>query len=903
MQDRHTARLTFVLLRTALFLLLAIGLFVAPSERLKAQDPPPNNPATGTPTLVGPLVVGEVLRVDTSSIADLDGLTNPGFTYTWYADGGLLRVLTAVNEYKISPDDAGNTLFVQVHFEDDLGNRESIEVQSPSLIAPVAPESPWNLSASLGDPGELDLSWSAPDCDHFSCWISLNNMNGVGDGGSDITGYTVQWKLASGSWGVASHVSEADVTTTTYTVTGLNASETYTVRVLARNAVGRGIPSTELTVSGTDINIGPVISGLSLPTFFETNPRDVTTYVATDPENDSITWSLSGVDARFFRIDNGVLWFDTAGDFEDPRDAGRNNAYNLNVHATDGANKALFRVVVVVSEVDEAPVISGPSAKKVQANAGTLVHTYSAKDPEGKTFTWSLAGDDASHFTLEQGTLSFSSPPDLNAPLDADQDNNYQVTVQANVESTLGSRALGELEVTVSVVARIQPPRTISGGGGGGGGGGPPPVPVPSDKDFDWNVTRDIEELDKGNDIPTGMWSDGHTLWIIENASGADSVFAYELEGGDRQEDREFELDRRNRFSHGIWSNGETAWIADSGQDRIFAYVLESGERDEAREFELAERNRDPRGIWADAEMLYVLDSVKDALFVYDFETGELLTEHALDKLNNSPRGIWSDGVTLWVSDDGAKRLFAYEFEADALKRNEDLEFTFRSLLKAGNGSPRGIWSDGDVMYVVDERDDKVYTYNIPDAIIARLGSLSLHEVELEEFSPNRFEYADSVAYDLAATTVAAVATQETAKVMIEPADADGDPENGHQVTLGSETAITVTVTSADGSRTKAYVVQVSKPPCLSGLAEDLLSEVTFVGGSVSELEACARSFDVSAFYHYADGVWTAFFLDAPEFLRQSFGNLFAEGLPPDTSLIAKREPTPIAASSAGGQE
>ena len=206
-------------------------------------------------------------------------------------------------------------------------------------------------------------------------------------------------------------------------------------------------------------------------------------------------------------------------------------------------------------------------------------------------------------------------------------------------------------------------------------------------------------------------------------------------------------------------------------------------------------------------------------------------------------------------------------------------------------------------MYVVDEQDDKVYTYNIPDAIIAQLASLSLNELELEEFSPHRFEYAASVAYDLAATTVAAVATQETAKVMIEPADADGDPENGHQVTLGSETAITVTVTSADGSRTKAYVVQVSKPPCLSGLTEERLSEVAFAGGSISELEACARSLNVTAFYHYADAVWTAFFLDAPEFLSQSFGNRFAEGLPPDISLIAKREPAPIAASSASGQE
>ena len=480
--------------------------------------------------------------------------------------------------------------------------------------------------------------------------------------------------------------------------------------------------------------------------------------------------------------------------------------------------------------------------------------------------------------------------------------------VTATVATDTGSPASysvgtpGSAMVTVQDNVTTRPVTTTSGGGGGGGG--PPPVPIPSDADFDWNVTRDIESLDPDNELPTGIWSDGGTLWVIENsASGADRVFAYDLLTGERKPDTEFELESRNRFSHGIWSDGEIVWVADSGQDQLFAYVLESGERDEAREFALAERNRDPRGIWSDGEVMYVLDSVKDALFAYKLATAELLAEYPLDKLNQSPRGIWSDGVTIWVSDDGAKRLFAYEVDGEALSRNEDLEFTFRSLLKAGNGNPRGIWSDGDIMYVVDEQDHKVYTYNIPDATIAQLASLSLDELELEEFSPHRSEYAASVAYDLAATTVAAVATQETAKVIIEPADADGDPENGHQVTLGSETAITVTVTSADGSRTKAYVVQVSKPPCLSGLTEERLSEVAFAGGSISELEACARSLNVTAFYHYADAVWTAFFLDAPEFLSQSFGNRFAEGLPPDTSLIANREPAPIAASSAGGQE
>ena len=134
--------------------------------------------------------------MDTSSIADADGLTNPSFSYTWLADDDLstpeafLRGGGFRGEYEVSPGDAGLTLIVQVHFNDDKGNPESFKVQATSVVAATVPAAPGDLSASLGDPGELDLSWSAPACDR-PCWISIDNTSGVGDGGSDIIGYTV----------------------------------------------------------------------------------------------------------------------------------------------------------------------------------------------------------------------------------------------------------------------------------------------------------------------------------------------------------------------------------------------------------------------------------------------------------------------------------------------------------------------------------------------------------------------------------------------------------------------------------------------------------------------------------------------------------------------------------------
>ena len=196
--------------------------------------------------------MGEVLRVDTSSIDDPNGFTNRDFSFTWLADndlmelGAFLRAGTLYNAYEIPPYDFGMTIKVQIHFADDLGNREVIVLQAPSAVAAAAPDQPRNLSASPGGPGELNLSWSTPAvCGFtlgFGCWLTVNRMFNVGDGGSDITGYTVQWKLSSGDWGRASDVSEAEITEISYTITGLVSSNTYAVRVRARNVAGLGTP-------------------------------------------------------------------------------------------------------------------------------------------------------------------------------------------------------------------------------------------------------------------------------------------------------------------------------------------------------------------------------------------------------------------------------------------------------------------------------------------------------------------------------------------------------------------------------------------------------------------------------------------------------------------------------------
>ena len=79
------------------------------------------------------------------------------------------------------------------------------------------------------------MSWEAP----------------ASDGGSDITGYRVQWKSGSEDYdGSAGSTRQAEITdpaSRTHTITGLTDGVEYTVRVIAVNDVGDGPPSDEAT--------------------------------------------------------------------------------------------------------------------------------------------------------------------------------------------------------------------------------------------------------------------------------------------------------------------------------------------------------------------------------------------------------------------------------------------------------------------------------------------------------------------------------------------------------------------------------------------------------------------------------------------------------------------------------
>ena len=623
-----------------------------------------------------------------------------------------------------------------------------------------------------------------------------------------------------------------------------------------------------------------------------------------DPENDDLTVSLRN------RPRNGSATVEADGTITYTPNADNHDDDTFSYRATDiGRLYDEATVTVIIDPVNDAPTFTAPATTRSvseSANPGKDVGApVTATDvDENDTLTYRLFGTDARFFDI--GRRSGQITVGAGVIFDIATKGTYTVMVEA--DDANGGRAT--VEVTITVTTKPIRPPIITGGGGGGGG---PSGPSPSDVDFEWTVKHDIDALDAGHNMPTGMWSDGAALWIAENGDGADdAIYAYDLESGERVEEYEFELDEANRAPRGLWSDRTVIWVSDSGRNRLFAHDLESGERLPDRDLALAERNRDARGIWSDGETMWVLDGGKDSLFAYDLGSGDLLTEYALDATNGDPHGIWSDGVTIWVSDHGEKDLLAYRLPAIGaegapaeakLERVRDEAFT--ELSKASNNSPRGIWSDGDVVYVADQSDDKVYTYNMPDAIDARLASLALSGVDIGGFSPNHEEYEGAAGEGVTETTVTAEAMQRRTDVAIDPPDADGDDTNGYQVALEGVEEITVTVTSADGSRRLVYRVRFpearwdpARDPwrhCLRGAVSEGFSLVVYEGGSVEELVTCAESRDIVAFYILHEGVYLSYILGAPDFVNREFREFFPDGLPVMATLVVGSNGPPSA--------
>ena len=217
-----------------------------------------------------------------------------------------------------------------------------------------------------------------------------------------------------------------------------------------------------VTVRVTNVNERPWVHGPLRLSFAENDTGFVGRYHAYDPDaGDGLRWSL-GEQTGPFRLAvssnrrSAGLHVARPMDYEAiAEDAQGERAYQLDVTVRDeGLLSSSVRTKVVVLDVNEPPVLSGPSVVNMNENL-TYVASFTATDPEETAIRWSLLGLDAPLFRLSSvgssGTLYFLQAPDYES-----DPTSYSVTIQATDATGLFTEQ--GLSITILNVVDETPP-------------------------------------------------------------------------------------------------------------------------------------------------------------------------------------------------------------------------------------------------------------------------------------------------------------------------------------------------------------------------------------------------------------------------------------------------------------
>ena len=230
-----------------------------------------NSSATGVPTVTGTAQVGETLSVDTSGIADADGLTNVSYSYQWVAnDEGTDANISSETDatYTLVAADVGDTIKVKVTFTDDAGNEEALTSGATDAVAAADPPAmPTGLSPSVSHDA-VTLTWDDPQDDSITGYVILRRDRAIHPTGTFVT--------------ITGDTGSAD---TTYTDETVEPDKEYVYRIKAINEHGQVSEMSDWRrIDTPSIPVPDKPTGLSAVVSYNT-----VTITWDDPQDDSIT--------------------------------------------------------------------------------------------------------------------------------------------------------------------------------------------------------------------------------------------------------------------------------------------------------------------------------------------------------------------------------------------------------------------------------------------------------------------------------------------------------------------------------------------------------------------------------------------------------------------------------------
>ncbi len=216
----------------------------------------------------------------------------------------------------------------------------------------------------------------------------------------------------------------------------------------------------------TSINTAPVFTDGTVVTRTVAENTAAATNIgtliaATDADNDTLTYTLSGTDASAFDIDSSTGQLKTKGalDYE------TKNAYTVTITVSDGNLTDMIAVTINITDIDEVVTVDPPTTpdppttntapeftdgssttRSVAENTASNVNigtAVAATDADSDTLTYSLGGTDATTFSIDTATGQIKTL----VALGFETKTSYTVTITVSD----GNGAADSITVTINV--------------------------------------------------------------------------------------------------------------------------------------------------------------------------------------------------------------------------------------------------------------------------------------------------------------------------------------------------------------------------------------------------------------------------------------------------------------------
>ncbi|MBM3250043.1 MAG: tandem-95 repeat protein, partial [Candidatus Omnitrophica bacterium] len=320
---------------------------------------------------------------------------------TTYSDTGLTSGTTYY--YRICANNiAGNSGY---------SNTASATASRLQKFLPAAPE---NLVAQAASSSVVNLSWL--------------------DNSGNENGFKIERAVTQN--GIFAGVGSTGANITAYSDSGLTGGITYYYRVCAYNSKGDSDYSNTASATTVRANNPPVLNAIGSKSVNE-NQLLQFAVSATDPDNDTLTYSATG-------LPSGASFNSSTKTFAWTPGYTQAGTYQVTFTVSDGMLTDSEAVTITVANVNRAPELAAIGNKSITAGQ-LLQFTVSATDPDNDTLTYSVNGlPNGAGFNSATKTFSWTPA--------STQVGTYQVTFSVT------DGTLGDSETVTIMVTTNQPP-------------------------------------------------------------------------------------------------------------------------------------------------------------------------------------------------------------------------------------------------------------------------------------------------------------------------------------------------------------------------------------------------------------------------------------------------------------